>query len=78
MTLLVCPFDDLYLHMLLEIFISILLTLQVVAIVVVVVVVVNVAVTVVLEVVCTHYPLVRRSSPLSIPRKLQLNTQINS
>ena len=52
-TLLICPFDNLYFHKLLESFMPMLLALQVVAIeLVVVAVVINVAVTVVLAVVC--------------------------
>ena len=50
MTLLIYPFDEVYAHIPLEIFISMLLALQVVAIEVLVVVVVNVAVAVV----CTY------------------------
>ena len=56
MTELICPFDKLYVHILLEIFISMLLALQVVAIEVIVV---NIAVTVVLAVVRTFSLLVR-------------------
>ena len=65
MIFLICPFDNLYIHILLEIYISVLLALQVVAIEVVVIVVVSVAVTVVLAVVCTYWLLVRCSSPNS-------------
>ena len=54
MTLLTCPFDSLYVYILLEIFISLLLALQVVAIEVVLGLV-NVAVTVVLVVVRTYW-----------------------
>ena len=56
MTLLICPVDNLYVHILLEIFISTLLALQVVAIGVVVV---NVAATVALVVACAYCLLVR-------------------
>jgi len=54
MKLLVCPFDNLYVHILLEIFILMLLALEVVAIVAVVVVIVVVVVNVALAVACTY------------------------
>ena len=59
MTLLICPFHHLYVHLLHEIFISKLLAFQVVTIEVAVVVVVNVAVTVELAVMYTYCVLVR-------------------
>ena len=66
---------NLYLHILLNIFISMLLTLKIVAIAVVAVV--NAEETVVLAVVCAYCLLVRQSSSLSILWKFQLNNQIN-
>ena len=61
MTLLICPFDNLYGRMLLEISISMLLALQIIAkkVVVVVVVVANGVLTVALAVVRTYCLLVR-------------------
>ena len=61
MLLRICPFDNLYVHILIEIFVSMLLALEVVAIEVVVAVVVNAAVKVLLVVMCTDYLLVRWS-----------------
>jgi len=58
MTLLIFPFDSLYVHILLEIFIPMLLALQVVPIEVVVAVG-SVAVTVALAIVCIYCLLVR-------------------
>ena len=53
MKLLICPFDNLDVHINLEILIPVLLALEVVAIEIVVV---DVAVIVVLVVVCTYWP----------------------
>ena len=71
MILLICSFDNLHIHILLEIFILLLLTLQVVAIevvagaiVLVVVELVNVAVTVAIILVCRYCLLVSWSSLL--------------
>ena len=73
MTLLICPFDNLYVNILLEIFISMLLTLQVASIEVVVVVillVVNVTVTVVLAVVSTYCLLIETIFPFKYSLKV--------
>ena len=62
MTLLICPFDNLYVYILLEISSSMLLALQVIAMdVVIVIVVVNVRIILVLAEMCIYSLLVRRS-----------------